>query len=262
MNFIITAGGTSEKIDSVRLITNISTGALGVKIAESVHMRFPDADIYFVCGLQSLVPELSGVKIIRVTDTGKLLAVLTELMTSVHIDAVIHSMAVSDYRVRALTTAAELAEAMAMQLENDFPYGLPDKDILGGKILACITDCTSLSDNNKISSELKSPLILLERTPKVIGHIKELRPDTILVGFKLLSKVPKDILINTAYALLVRNRCDLVFANDVEGIKEGSHDGYLIDSCKNTTECHGKENIAEVITNHVAGLLKAKGESI
>ena len=36
MRILITAGGTSEKIDSVRSITNHSTGSLGKAIAEEL----------------------------------------------------------------------------------------------------------------------------------------------------------------------------------------------------------------------------------
>ena len=39
MRILITAGGTSEKIDSVRAITNHSTGSLGKAIAEALVTR-------------------------------------------------------------------------------------------------------------------------------------------------------------------------------------------------------------------------------
>jgi len=260
MNFIITAGGTSESIDSVRSITNNSTGALGVKISEAIHHCFSDADIYFICGARAFVPAFAGVKIIRITDTNDLQRTLTDLLTSGKADAVIHAMAVSDYRVHSVTTAEKLAASISADLFAAFASALPDEISLSGMIENVIINSPFPLQDGKISSDLQNPLILLEKTPKVIGLIKELQPDTILVGFKLLSNVTNEVLIDTAFSLLERNHCDLVFANDANGMKDGLHSGYLVDPFKNTIECHGKQNIAEVITAQVALLLQAKGE--
>jgi phosphopantothenate-cysteine ligase len=262
MNFIITAGGTSEKIDNVRSITNSSTGALGAKISEAIHSRFPDAGIYYVCGTRAFVPAFPEAKIIRITDTDSLLAALTNLLSTVRTSAVIHAMAVSDYRLRNVSTSKKLAEILSAKLIEVFPDKLPESKTLKEVIEAGILDDRNFQYENKISSDLENPLIILEKTPKVIGYIKKLQPDTILVGFKLLSSVSKEVLVDTAHALLLTNKCDLVFANDTDGMKEGSHSGYLVDPYKNTIECHGKENIAEVITNQLAELLKAKGENL
>ena len=44
--FIITAGGTSEKIDNVRKITNSSSGKLGMTIANHILTEDDDCFIY------------------------------------------------------------------------------------------------------------------------------------------------------------------------------------------------------------------------
>ena len=46
---IITAGGTSEKIDNVRKITNSSTGKLGMTIANYLLKENNDLLIYYIC---------------------------------------------------------------------------------------------------------------------------------------------------------------------------------------------------------------------
>ena len=207
MDFIITAGGTAERIDQVRSITNSSTGALGVKISEAIHNRFPNAGIYYVCGARAMVPDFYGVSIIRITDTADLQKVLTNLLTSRKISAVIHAMAVSDYRVRSVYTAQNLACTLAARLLHDFPAGLPDEITLSALIESEIECSASPVIDEKISSDLKSPLILLEKTPKVISLIRTLQPDTFLVGFKLLCCTSKNVLIDTAHALLKKNQC-------------------------------------------------------
>ena len=50
--------------------------------------------------------------------------------------------------------------------------------------------------------------------PKVISGIRQTSPDTLLIGFKLLSGVPHEELIDVGYRLLQKNDCDFVMAND------------------------------------------------
>ena len=55
---IITAGGTSEKIDEVRMITNFSSGRLGMEIARAF-LEPQNANvgkIYYLCDRNTNVP--------------------------------------------------------------------------------------------------------------------------------------------------------------------------------------------------------------
>ena len=58
MNIIITAGGTSEKIDNVRKITNSGSGKLGFIIANKLIDLYNEKinTIYYVCSKSSLIP--------------------------------------------------------------------------------------------------------------------------------------------------------------------------------------------------------------
>ena len=63
---------------------------------------------------------------------------------------------------------------------------------------------------------------------RVIGLVKDLAPDTFLVGFKLeVGKTPEE-LRQIAFQFLKKNRCDLVVANDLRQIEGGEHTGYFI----------------------------------
>ena len=55
--FIITAGGTSERIDNVRKITNSSSGKLGCTIANTILEEIDNVKIYYVCSKSMAVSD-------------------------------------------------------------------------------------------------------------------------------------------------------------------------------------------------------------
>jgi len=67
MKIVITSGGTIEKIDEVRHITNNSTGTLGCAFAESF-LRFEEIEeIIYVCALTAVIPQNKDrVKVCRI----------------------------------------------------------------------------------------------------------------------------------------------------------------------------------------------------
>ena len=66
---VITAGGTSEKIDNVRKITNSSSGKLGMTIANHLLKENGDLIIYYVCSKNSLRPLDKKIKVIEIDGT-------------------------------------------------------------------------------------------------------------------------------------------------------------------------------------------------
>lgn len=99
MNIIITAGGTTEPIDSIRSITNKSSGALGKKILDEYLIAFPDASIYYLHGKYAHKFEHppDNVKQIEIASTNSLINEVASLLSNEPIDLFIHSMAVADY---------------------------------------------------------------------------------------------------------------------------------------------------------------------
>jgi len=90
---IITSGGTSEYIDDVRVLTNISTGKLGLEIASVLHAEH---DIIYVHGKSAAAPYPdSDFKTIEVRGAEDLMEVLKEEVPKA--DVIIHAMAVSDF---------------------------------------------------------------------------------------------------------------------------------------------------------------------
>ncbi len=239
-NILITAGGTSEPIDRVRSITNTGTGALGSLIAKEFSLKEDTDRIFYVHGRNAVLPECDKVTLVPIASTDDLLNAVTKLCTENRIDVVIHSMAVSDFRVRSVLKASTVLAICqpSSGLENVFHF--VDRENLVKK-------------ENKISSGTEDPVIFLEKTPKVLPVFRELLPDALIVGFKLLDGVSHEDLIDTAYRLLQKNGCDYVLANDYRTVEAGKHQGFLIDSDRNEISCDGKAEIAKAIAETVSG---------
>lgn len=232
MNIIITSGGTSERIDNVRKITNSSTGKLGYIIANKfTELYEKDIEkIYYICSKNSIKPYHNKIEIIEIFDTYELETTVKNLLTNKKIHYFIHSMAVSDYTVDYVTTA----ESLAINITEN-----RDKEIL--ELICNHNDNIS---ENKISSNNENLIIKLKKAPKIISMIKNISPSTFLVGFKLLDNVSEEILINIAIKLKEKNNCDLVVANDLENIRKGNHKALIIKSAKDYITASGKEDIA------------------
>ena len=229
---IITAGGTSEKIDNVRKITNNSSGKLGYVIADKlIEMCANKIDIiYYVCSKNSFKPKHNKIKIIEISDTNELEMTVRNLLLNNAVDYFIHSMAVSDYTVDYVTTA----ESLALSINNN----------VNENILDLICYHKDILNDNKISSNKNNLIIKLRKTPKIISMIKKINPNIYLVGFKLLDNVDEKDLINTALKLKNKNNCDIVVANDLKNIREGNHKAFIIKSSKDYIVASGKEDIA------------------
>ena len=151
MKIVITAGGTSERIDDVRTITNSSTGSLGFAIGTAFAAEEKIEKIYYLHGKRAVWPEDEKVVPIEIGGVMDLKENLTRVLTEDKIDACIHAMAVSDYMVHQVTTLDKL-------MGTEDPEHAQD---LSG---------------NKISSDIDDLIIHMKRSPKVISIIKELSP--------------------------------------------------------------------------------------
>ena len=94
MKILVTSGGTSEKIDRVRSITNHSSGKLGKIITETLLKA--GHEVCLVTTLQAVKPvSHPNLTIIEIKNTADLLQVMKDKVTDYQV--LIHSMAVSDY---------------------------------------------------------------------------------------------------------------------------------------------------------------------
>jgi phosphopantothenate-cysteine ligase len=230
---VITAGGTSEKIDNVRKITNYSSGKTGKAIADEF-LKDENTFIYYICTKDSARPTSDRVKIIEVEGTMDLKTAVEMVLITDSIDYFVHSMAVSDYMKDYVTTMEKIKYSITHN--DDVDEAFRNIEVIEG---------------NKLSSYENSLVIVLRPTPKIISLIKKYSPTTFLVGFKLLDGVSKEKLINVATRLRDKNNCDLVVANDLSTIKEGNHKAYIIDKEDNIEEANGKEDIAKKLVRRI-----------
>jgi len=88
--------------------------------------------------------------------------------------------------------------------------------------------------------------IQLRPAEKVISKVKEWAPDAVLVGFKLLVGCTKEELIKAAVSSIETNGCDLVIANDLNSLKAGNHQVWLVD--KDEAECFPGAAVHRIVT--------------
>lgn len=218
---LITAGGTVEPIDGVRSITNTSTGALGKMIADEFAKT--NSEVIHLCSKTSVKPKNPKVKCFPdVTDALSLKELLTEKIKTFKPDVIIHSMAVSDYRVKGICKI----EKRAM---------------------------VPIKKTSKISSEINDLALILKKNPKIISILRKLSPNSIIVGFKLTSNAEKEDTISKAKELLMKNKLNFVLSNDTKNLSTKNHIGYLTKSSGDTITVKGKEKIAKMIVKACIG---------
>jgi len=245
MKALITAGGTCEDIDSVRSIINHSTGRLGSIIADLFARE--KADVTYVCGEKAVVPVGNNIKIIKVKNTQELLETLASLLEADKFDCIVHSMAVSDFTPHAGLTLDNIIKSVASALRGQDLAQEELENIIRGAVL----DSGKILDN-KISSKNADMMLWLKQTPKIIGQLRAMQPDTVLVGFKLLSDATEEELMVAGKNLLIKNYCDYVLANDLRDINGDMHKALLIDEHKILCRAETKQEIAQAIYKAVS----------
>ena len=220
---LITAGGTSEKIDDVRRITNFATGRLGMKIVEAFAASGHECHITYICSESAVRPEPDSALDIRVADdVNSVMKAVEKACAENDFDVIVHSMAISDYRVKAVRDSLFSAHDIR---------------------------------ENKIPSDKEELIIVLEKAPKIIALLRGLAPNAVIVGFKLLSCASKEDLLRAGHVLLMKNDCDYVLANDMMAVKDDGHEGFLIARDGTYEHTYGKDGIATLIVESTIKLL-------
>ncbi|MFM9349319.1 phosphopantothenate--cysteine ligase [Streptococcus uberis] len=224
MKILITSGGTTEQIDSVRGITNHSTGKLGKEMAE--HFLKAGHQVSLVTTKAAVKPNASEqLSIYHITNVASLIQRLKPLVEN-H-DVLIHCMAVSDYTPVYMTDLEEVKETTDIE-----------------------TLLKKSNQETKISSSSDVQVLFLKKTPKVISMVKEWNPNIQLIGFKLLVDVTEDQLISVAKDSLTKNKADYIVANDLATISADSHKALLV-SKDEVLSLATKSEIAETLLKKV-----------
>ena len=94
-NIIVTAGATIEEIDPVRIITNKSSGKMGVYLAEEAAKR--GAEVTLIRSHGSIEPMYFGIKDIKINSVKDLSEEIKKNINDK--DIIIHTAAVSDFEI-------------------------------------------------------------------------------------------------------------------------------------------------------------------
>lgn len=189
MNILITAGGTQERIDEVRSITNTSTGKTAHSIATFLSKNGYQ-NIYYVHA--KTAEEFTNAKEnLTFVSSNDLERILKDVLRETHIDVIIHAAAVSDFIVDKYVINGELFEAGSIR---------------------------------KISSQDDVELILKKRS-KIIEGLKSFakKSTPLVIGFKLTNTKETEEQLDQVLALSMNENVDFVVHNDLSDILGENH---------------------------------------
>lgn len=210
MNILVTAGNTQVPIDRVRCLTNIFSGRTGAQIAVHGYRRGHTVTL-LTSRPESVIEVASGiapsgsrwvVEPYRTFD--ELASAIQDAIRGRPCDAVIHSAAVSDYRV--VGTYAPAPDTHFDPASRQWRHQSHESPML--------LDRTA----GKVKSDEPELWLRLVRTPKLIDFIKrEWGFGGLLVKFKLEVGIGDEQLLEIAERSRRQSAADLMVANTLEG---------------------------------------------
>lgn len=225
MKVLITSGATREYIDSVRFITNFSTGKTGSTIADFFASQ--NCPVVLLCGISSIGPQNKKIKIFEFRDFEDLNGELRRLLKTYNFDLIIHLAAVSDYSV--------------------------DSVILHGKEI-------KPEKLNKIDSdESDSITIKLKRNFKIIEKLKSYcKNNPIIIGFKLTHLLSQNQILKAVRKL--NNFCDFVVHNNVRQIGK-RHPFHVYANEKNILNAGNEKDLSRILYSLGRKKVKSGGKN-
>jgi len=185
MRAIVTAGGTSEPIDDVRVVTNLSTGRFGASLATALADRGVDVVLIASKALCQRPHEL-------------------------------------DPRVRVVPFGSTVELQAALWAETETA---PDLLFMA----AAVSDYAPDAFDGKIRSTQDTLSITMGKTPKILPTLRRRCGDaTRICGFKLLSGVPSEELLEVARQQITKAQTDLCLANDMAELGGGRHPAWIV----------------------------------
>lgn len=213
---LVTAGGTQEPIDTVRTISNLSSGKTGIAIAEQLtHMGM---DV-------TLLQSHSSQKSLQVGQTdiftsfASLDEKLKDLLAKGQFTHVIHAAAVADYSVDSLEVSGKKYK----------PFEIA-----------------------KVSSDSEEMSIHLKRNHKIVDRLKAYAHDKALsvIAFKLTSHASEAEKKAAVEKLFKNSHADFVVHNDITDIDitKGTH-SFTLHSHTNKKTCGSLEQLGNELVN-------------
>ncbi len=213
MNVVVAGGGTIAPIDDVRHLANVSTGRMAAMISEACLDR--GATVWHIHTPSAVAPyqrhatlDLAADPAAELDRLGRLVDLWATVKDRLHLVPL------------ARGTVDEYQAALRAVLES--------RAIEIAFLPIAVSDYLPEPVPGKIGSDSESLIIACRRAPKVIRMVRDWAPSVYLVGFKLLSGTPRDVLVREAERACLTNRADLTVANDLATVREGRHELHLV----------------------------------
>jgi phosphopantothenoylcysteine decarboxylase/phosphopantothenate--cysteine ligase len=209
---LVTAGGTRERIDSVRYIGNMSSGRTASRLADE--LTAAGHDVTWLGARDAIRPELANL-MVQFYSFDDLAEQLQALLTANDYDAVVHAAAVSDFSVACVLT------------ENGDSLDQP-----GGKL----------------SSE-SDLLLRLKPNPKLLDQLRtwSRNPNLRVIGFKLTDTDDPQQRIAAVKKQFDDSKVDAVVHNDLSDISQKAHTFCLHTPEHEPVYCEDSEALAETL---------------
>jgi phosphopantothenoylcysteine decarboxylase/phosphopantothenate--cysteine ligase len=193
---LVSAGGTREKIDSVRVISNLSTGKLGATLAHLA--SFFGAEVSLV----STVPVMANphlAEVVLVSSAAEMKAALEKRMAGC--DALLMAAAVSDFTPTAQSKKMKRSAAMSLELAPtpDILAALAQKKRKGQIFVGFCLEDEDLEKRAKEKLKKKNVDFIVANRPESIG--KE-RRDLLIVSEKTVNNFKNASLVDAAGFIL------------------------------------------------------------
>ncbi len=209
---LVTAGGTRERIDSVRYIGNMSSGRTAAALTDE--LAAAGHELTWL-GAEDAIQPTWACRVVTYYSFADLEARLRELLGSGDFDVVIHAAAVSDFSVASVETE--------------------DGDTLQNQ-------------RGKLSSD-SDLLLRLERNPKLLSQLKSWsgNPALQVVGFKLTDTADPQQRIAAVKMQFEQADVDAVVHNDLSEISQEAHSFCLHAPMQEPVHCADGEALAKTI---------------
>lgn len=150
---LVSAGGTEEAIDKVRVIANHSSGKMGCAIAAAAAER--GAEVVLVHGNMKVLPPANVAKSVKVSSTADMLdAILKE---SESCDIIIMAAAPADYRPKHIADNKIKSETLTLELiKNPDIAATVGKNKGDGKLVIFSAETENLLDNAVLKLKKKN----------------------------------------------------------------------------------------------------------
>jgi len=208
---LITAGGTRERIDSVRYIGNMSSGRTASRLADE--LTTAGHELTWLGAENAIRPENVN-RIETFYSFADLETRLRNLLATGDYAIVIHAAAVSDFSVAALET----------------------------------DDGNKLEQQGKLSSD-SDLLLRLKPNPKLLGQLKNwsANPDLKVIGFKLTDTDDPRQRIAAVKKQFDHSNVDAVVHNDLSDISEKAHSFNFYTNLQEPVHCADGKILANTI---------------